>query len=395
MSIDRRGDTWRVRVQREGQRVSATFDREADAKAFEAAWIAAVGRGDPPPLPPVRSLGEPRRDDSHRVIDVAGRVGADMRSGAVLDKRGQRYKPSTLRKYEMVLRLYVLPHIGLYDVRDLTRADVQRMVNEIAAASSAESARKALVALRVILRDPLERREDMTVNPCVGVRVPSDGEHREVRIITHSERHALIAAATEDDHLLKRSLGGPLLVLLFGSGLRLGEALALPWGRDGLDLDGSVVHVRRSLDRMRDTTGEFPFVRPKTSAGFRSVPTLSDEDLEILHRHREESGDPPDGELVFSEKDGTPLNANGRPRHLWNRAIAAAEVADPRPRIHDIRHAWAVDMLRAGLRPEVVAKLGGWANARIVYERYGKHVHEDEFAAVRETLAAARQARSA
>jgi hypothetical protein len=43
-------------------------------------------------------------------------------------------------------------------------------------------------------------------------------------------------------------------------------------------------------------------------------------------------------------------------------------------------------MLRAGVRPEAVAKLGGWADVSMVYRRYGKHALPDELASAGEAL---------
>ena len=88
--------------------------------------------------------------------------------------------------------------------------------------------------------------------------------------------------------------------------MRLGEALALPWGADGLDLDAGAARVRRSLDRVRDKeTGTFAFVAPKTRSSRRDVPVRPTE-VAMLKRHRLASGRPADGELVFADERGRP-----------------------------------------------------------------------------------------
>jgi hypothetical protein len=83
------------------------------------------------------------------------------------------------------------------------------------------------------------------------------------------------------------------------------ELLALPWGSEGLDLDAGIVRVRRSVDRVRDATGQYPFVPPKSRASRRDVP-LASEDVARLRRHRLASGRPPDGALVFGNEEGEP-----------------------------------------------------------------------------------------
>lgn len=378
-----RGTVYRARVrygQREGGAgISRSFASREAALAWRAQALAAVRDGarmpDPPPRPPPPAA--PRRDAT--VEDAAVALCRGMRGGTVRARNGVPYKPSVVRKYESNLRLHALPYIGGMPVGSLRKRDVQRFVDELAAEASAETARKALTALRVTLHFA-ERSGLVEGDPCSGVRVPTDPEgERPIRVITPEEGTVILGAAAADDTRLgERSLAFPLFALALGSGLRSGELLALPWGREGLDLDGGRACVRRSLDRVRDASGSFLFVPPKSRASRREVP-LAPADIAILRRHRLASGRPPDGALVFSDA-GRPLNATGLPRHAWRRVVEASGITEPLPRLHDARHAWAVIMLRAGARPEAVTKLGGWGDVGMVTRRYGRHALPDELA---------------
>jgi integrase len=83
----------------------------------------------------------------------------------------------------------------------------------------------------------------------------------EARYLTPEEAGRLLEAAKEGDRLY------PLLVLLLGSGLRRGEALALHWGRD-VDLAAGHVRVRWSLARVGS---KLVFSQPKTDKSRRFV----------------------------------------------------------------------------------------------------------------------------
>jgi integrase len=325
------------------------------------------------------------------VDEVCRTLGRGIRAGVVRSRAGTLYKPSVSRRMESSLRVHVLPRIGALPVEGLSRRLLQRMVDELAAEHSAEVARKALHALSAALRIA-ERDGLLDSNPCHGVRVPSDGPgERAVRVLTPPEVDALIAAATTDDERLGRSLAGPLVALAFGSGLRLGELLALAWGPEGLDLDAGVVRVRRSLDRVRGADGAFALVTPKTRSAARDVP-MDPADVVLLRRHWQAGDRPRPGALVFSV-NGEPLNAIGAWRHVWARIVRAADLAPPSPRFHDTRHAWAVAMLRAGIRPEAVARLGGWSDVGLVTRRYGRHALPDELADAGRLLGAWRASR--
>jgi hypothetical protein len=224
-----KGTTYRVRVRTNGVLVSRSFTTVAAALAWRAeALEGIVDRGvlPAPAQPPPRQVAT--------VADAARSLARGMVSGAVRTRTGTPYKPSVVRKYEEQLRTLIVPAIGGVPVCALTRGDIQRLVDRIAAERTPEHARKALVALRVTLR--VAERDGLIepgANPCGGVRAPADQRiERAARILTPQEVSAILESAAADDARLERSFGAPLIALLFGTGLRLGEALALPWGAE-------------------------------------------------------------------------------------------------------------------------------------------------------------------
>ncbi len=387
----RTGTVYRARVRRDARTFARTFTTLPAALAWRAEMLQAVrdGAEPPPPAPPPM----PERWESAILAEAARALCRGIVAGTVRSRGGTPFKPSVARKYESMLRLHVLPAIGGLPLATLRKRDVQRFVDDLAARESAETARKALTALRVALR--LAERDGLVdLNPCSGVRVPADSDgERPARTLSPEEAAAIVAAADADDARLGRSLGGPLFALAFGTGLRSGELLALRWGADGLDLDAGVVRVRRSLDRLRATAGAFAEVAPKSRASRRDVP-LAPADAARLRRHRLATGRPPDRALVFADEDGRHLNATGVVRHAWRRAVRDAGIALPLPRIHDARHAWATSMLAAGIGAQAVTRLGGWSDAALVHRRYG-HALPDELAGAGEALERFREARLA
>jgi integrase len=383
---------FRVRVRRRGREASGTFASHADALAFRTAALAAMNTGRTLPFAPDHGLRSARASAiGETVLDAAQTLCRRMKDGAVRARNGAPFKPSVVRKYEAMLRLHVVPRIGALPVDRLNKRDVQRLVDELALAESAETARKALTALRVAIR-VAEEDGLLDGNPCAGVRVPFDpvGE-RIARILTPEESWAILAAAEADDIRRERSLAGPLVRLAFGTGLRSGELLALAWGPEGLDLEAGVVRVRRSLDRDPGPDGRLAFIQTKSRAGRREVP-LTPGDLAALKKHRLATGRPHDGALVFAHERGRPLSAKGIVRYAWSRAVRDAKIAPPLPKLHDARHAYATAMLAAGISPHALARLMGHADAGLIYRRYG-HALPDELAGAGLTLEAFRRLR--
>jgi integrase len=382
---------YQVRVRRAGRYQTATFPKLAEAVAWrDEALAAAEGLADPP-APPARTGPRPLPARAVTVADAARRLARGMVDGSIRARDGRPYKPSVVRKYEEALRCLILPRAGAVPIATLTAGDVQRLVDAIAAERTAEHARKALTALRVTLR-VAERYGELVANPCAGVRVPASAEgEKPPRILTPEEAARIIAAAEAEDARRARSFAAPLIALAFGSGARLGELLALPWGPDGLELDAGILRVRRSVDRVRDpATGLYPFVPPKSKASARDVPLAAD-DAARMRRHRLASGRPPDGALVFGNEEGEALSPLPAGR-AFRRAAIAAGLDEPLPRLHDARHAFASHALAAGLSAHAVAALLGHTDAALVWRRYG-HALPDELAGAGAALAAFRQAR--
>ena len=403
-----------VEVRRNGQTQRATLPTRHEALAWQAqALSATAGLTAAPEPPPRRTVVSQAAGRAVTVEDAARRLVRGMADGTVRDKNGHDYKPSVLRKYEAALRLDVLPTIGAFTVASLTQGDVQRFADELAAHRSPEHARQALTALRVALRLSA-RYGELDGNPCAGVTVPASrekDEHRPTRILDAAEARHLLDAAEADDVKHERSFALPFLALLLGSGLRSGEALALRYGPDGLDLAAGLVHVRSTLDRHRDADGNYRELAPKSRTSRRTIP-LTSTDTGTLRDHRTATGSPADGSLVFAHTDGKPLAAHGLPRDTFQRVTVAAGLApaepnwrqrralnakgdsfirtDPTLRLHELRHTYATHALAAGMTTHAVAQLLGHADAALVWRRYG-HALPDEVALAGVTLAAWRE----
>lgn len=385
---DRNGRTrYQVRVRRAGTSQTATLPSYEAALAWRAQALAAVdGLADPPTRPkPAAALSVAPPGRAVTVEDAARRLCKAMKDGSVRSRSGREYKPSVTRNYEGHLRRLVLPRIGAVPVTTLTAGDCQRLVDEIAGRTSPAHARAALAALRVALRLS-ERYGEIPSNPCAGVRPPTSDEERSPRVLSASESVCLLGAAEADDDRFGRSFAAPFVALALGTGLRVGELLALPWGVDGVDLTAGLVRVRRSLDRVKDAYGVYPFVAPKSRHGRRDVP-LAPEDTARLRRHRLATGRPQDGTLVFADIHGGPLPPHGLPRAAWERITKASGLPNPRPRLHDLRHSFATHALAAGLSAHAVARLLGHSDAGLVWRRYG-HALPDELARAGEALSA-------
>lgn len=379
------GTSYRARVRRDGMELRADFTTPEEAVAWRARALRDLREGRTPPAPS-RAVPLPAAPLASRSVvtleDACRALVKGMAAGTIRTKKRTSYKSSVVEKYESMLRVHALdPEFGIGSLvlSEIEPADARDFINGLADRTSPGTAHKVLTALKVVGHQAVADRL-ISLNPFTAVTAPqSDEGEKPIRVITIDEADRIRDAARCLDARMGRSRAFPLTALAFATGLRSGELLALRYGPHSLDLDAGriVVGPKGNLGRRRQD-GVFPVIRPKSRASEREV-EMTPSAVRILREHRFATGRPRDGAFVFSDERGNPLcGATAFYRDCWRRAVADASIPDPRPRLHDARHHWAIFMLRAGVQPQVIAKLGGWASVKILLDRYGKHALPDE-----------------
>lgn len=160
-----------------------------------------------------------------------------------------------------------------------------------------------------------------------------------------------------------------------------GEAAGLRWSR--LDPLVGAVHVREVLVEVR---GKVTLGPPKTSAGRRTVPTLTQEISQRLEPFRGAPGDP-----VFTGPAGGWLRPSVFRSRVWTPAVEAAGLSDPKPTPHSLRHTAVAHWIAAGVDPYRLAKWAGHRSVASIYRLYG-HLLDTDANDEREALSAMRSA---
>lgn len=278
--------------------------------------------------------------------------------GTVRNRSGDRYKPSALRGYERSLRLRVKPELGHARLADVTRGDVQGLVDKLLGEGLDPSTIKnTLNPLQAIYRRALAR-EQVAVNPTVGLEIPAARGKRD-RIAGA----ALMDALPAED----RALWATAMY----AGLRRGELRGLRWS--DINLETGIIRVERGWD---DSQGE---IEAKTRAGRRTVPILSRLRRELIaHKLRTAR----DAEaLVFGSSPKVPFE----PSTVRRRALAAWTTTELEPiGLHEARHTFASLLIAAGVNAKALSSYMGHASVTITYDRYGHLMpgNEEEAAAL-------------
>jgi integrase len=335
------GDRYRIRRRVDGQTISESFT--GTKKEARARWEA---------------LGTAAREG--KLAASGASTLAHFLLTTWLPHAATRVRPTTWRRYDVLLRVHVLPRIGDVKLSRLRPSHVQSVVDEmIASGAAAASVLQAHRVLSSALSQAV-RWQLLTVNPSTAVRPP------------RADRKPLTVPTVDQTRAIMREATGvyEIPVLLAGkAGMRRGEILGAQWS--AVDLDAGRIHVERTLQKVR---GEITFVAPKTDRSRRAV-SLPSSVVERLRRHRKEQAERRlalgsawvDGDLVVDNGRGAPLDPDSL-THAFARIAAAAGV--PGARLHDLRHSFASTLLVAGVHPKVVSEALGHSSTAFTMDVY-------------------------
>jgi integrase len=203
-------------------------------------------------------------------VSAAGEVTADTRISEVcriwraeLDSQGKAI--TTLAAYDDALRLHVLPGLGGLRVRELTVGVADRFVGSVREKKGPGAAKHAKTVLSQVMR--LAARHDAVDHNPVREVATVASKKKAARSLTLDEVRVLRAGLLADKKAVGRDV--PELVdFMLGTGLRIGETLAVTW--EALDLQACTVEVRGTVVR-KPGVGLIIQPAPKTESGWRTL----------------------------------------------------------------------------------------------------------------------------
>lgn len=265
--------------------------------------------------------------------------------------------------YAAMAKRTFLPILGDEPLDGIDRAKVAGVINALEHKGlSAKSIANAHGLLSSTLTSAIIEGHIET-NPCHRMRLPRarEVERQEERFLTHEEYGRLLAAIREDMR--------PVLVTMFGTGLRWSELTALEVRDVVLTAKPPMIRVTKAW---KATPGQPKQIGPPKSSKSRRTVILAPQVVTILLPLL----DRPGTDRLFVGKFGKPLHHGPWRDRIWVPACVAAGLATSAvpydgPRIHDARHTHASWLIEQGATLEQVQDQLGHESILVTRKVYG------------------------
>lgn len=263
-------------------------------------------------------------------------------------------KYNTIKSYKDNARLHILPKLGNYKVVDIKAKTIHDYFNQLklddCGKSSANHQRCIIKSCLDYAVFPLEIIES---NPCENVKMPKITKSGNDKKIITQEMFKQILDLGKNRYMFNE-----LCILLYHTGMRVGEALGIQWS--DIDFENKIIHIRHTLISKNST--EYELVTPKTKNSIRDIyfnefvertlkkiKTTQNENRLKYGKFYQKS------DLVFTKE-------NGMFFPIQNMTIIPSRISkklDFTFSMHTFRHTHATILLQAGVNmKEIQTRLG-------------------------------------
>ena len=300
-------------------------------------------------------------------------------------KRGVR--DSTLQTYKYAYKYGISPYLGQILIKNLAASHVKRAYIKMLETNS-----KSIDTIKTI-HQVLMQALDFAVDDRLLRNNPAKKVYSEFRKEAEDNKSKKIAMTSEEQSLLLDFISSNnyykkwenLIVILNGTGMRIGEALALQWS--DIDYDKRVINIDKTLIYMKnkDKT-EFSIHPPKTKTSIRQIPMSSIVANAFFseREYQKEKGivciDTVDGynDFVFLSHSGkarSNIDVNASIKRIvasYNKKALFSEEPIFLPDIscHTFRHNFATRLFECGVEPKVVQSYLGHSSISITMNIY-------------------------
>lgn len=249
-----------------------------------------------------------------------------------------RLREHTMRTKKYIVELKILPYFGNKRVNDITAADIRQWQNELIKMGYSPTYLKTINNQLSAIFNYAVRYYDLKSNPCAKAGSMGKSKAEEMDFWTGEEFRKFI------DSVMNKRLSYMAFMILYWTGMRLGELLAL--NPKDVDLEKRTISITKSYQRL----GKKDVITPPKISKSKRVITIPEFLAADIKDYMDSLYDLQEDDRLF------PITKYYL-EHEMQRGIKESGVK--RIRVHDLRHSHASMLIELGFSPlEIANRLG-------------------------------------
>ena len=249
-----------------------------------------------------------------------------------------RLREHTMRTKKYIVELKILPYFGNKRVNDITAADIRQWQNELIKMGYSPTYLKTINNQLSAIFNYAVRYYDLKSNPCEKAGSMGKSKAEEMDFWTGEEFRKFI------DSVMNKRLSYMAFMILYWTGMRLGELLAL--NPKDVDLEKRTISITKSYQRL----GKKDVITPPKTPKSKRVITIPEFLAADIKDYMDSLYDLQEDDRLF------PITKYYL-EHEMQRGIKESGVK--RIRVHDLRHSHASMLIELGFSPlEIANRLG-------------------------------------
>lgn len=319
-----------------------------------------------------------------------------------MELKKDKLKETTYTRYNQYWNWYVRDKIGQLKIRNIKRTQIVkfylRYVNGIECNKLAGGTIQYINNLLFITFEHAMNNDVVPKNPCNNILKEFNAGVKKDKTSLTREEQQLFFDCIDNTKDIRIRIYKPLFVVGFGTGMRIGELLALTW--DDIDWKNNYISVSKTIHYLPTDNGKYrqDITSPKTKNAVRKIPMLEEvrQALEEQRQNQIKFGIPTDcvidgySGFIFTTSLGKPYLSDGinsiikRVRKKYNRTEIAQAEKENRPPIllpdfspHIMRHTFCTRLCECDLNLKAIQSIMGHGSVKTSMDIY-THVSENK-----------------
>jgi integrase len=265
-------------------------------------------------------------------------------------------KPTTYSSYYRMIKKYILPFLGDYELKKMTISVIQNFVVSLQEQGLSPRTIYNIFSILKKCLNAAKVQGFIAENPCYSATLPKSIK-KEIRVLTVQQQRKLEVAA------LKEEWCSPIILSLY-SGLRVGEISGLKWS--DIDFQNNLIQVRRTVSRIvaensYDAKTKLIEGSPKSKHSNREIP-LAKNLKEYLKQYSQRTSS------IYVVSKTCSITEPRIITYRFKKTLKEAGLPDTN--FHVLRHTFATRCIEKGVDIVSLSKILGHQSTKMTLDTY-------------------------